>query len=210
MKRLLAVTVILMLAVAGAFGQETQSADGRDAESGSTGSAEQGAAASSASGSDPALVAVGSLGASNLYFSYVVLGAVADGFATRGYSAEMAKSLAQEAVALNRGSRNALRDLLQNGGLTEADRTVLTDMIEAHELLIKEAEGLMTYVDDRSKTEEFQRYRSQAWEQISKVLGISDSENAPASSSGAEADGGSGSSQGDGSTGSSGSSGSSN
>jgi hypothetical protein len=199
-----------MLAVAGAFGQETQSADGRDAESGSTGSAEQGAAASSASGSDPALVAVGSLGASNLYFSYVVLGAVADGFATRGYSAEMAKSLAQEAVALNRGSRNALRDLLQNGGLTEADRTVLTDMIEAHELLIKEAEGLMTYVDDRSKTEEFQRYRSQAWNQISTVLGISDAENAPASDSGAEADGGSGSSQGDASTGSSGSSSSSN
>ena len=36
---------------------------------------------------DPALFAVGSLGASNLYTSYFLLGTLADGYATAAYTA---------------------------------------------------------------------------------------------------------------------------
>jgi hypothetical protein len=145
----------------------TQSSDGQG--SAGSGSATQSEVADQL---DPSLFAVGSLGASNLYFSYVVLGTVADGFASRGYGKDMARSLAEEAIALNRGSRNALQTLIDQGRVADADRDVVSEMIEAHGLLIQQAQGLLSYIEDRSQTEQFQRYRQRAWEKISAVLGI--------------------------------------
>jgi len=180
-----------MLAVFPLAGQSTESPNATGGETGATGSAGEDAGELGES-LDPSLFAVGSLGASNLYFSYVVLGTVADGFASRGYGADMARSLAEEAIALNDGSRDALQSLLDEGRVAEEDREVVSQMIEAHGLLIQQAEGLLAYIEDRSRTEQFQRYREQAWERISAVLGIPDS----GLESGADSDGGSGSGDG--------------
>jgi len=121
---------------------------------------------------DNSLYALGAVGASNLYFSYLVLGTVADSYASDGYTAGMARQLASEAIALNTSSRDALQKLLNEKSLSADDQQVLNAMIEAHTLLISQAQGLLKFVDDPSQTTDFQNYREQAWAKISKLLGI--------------------------------------
>jgi hypothetical protein len=119
---------------------------------------------------DPALYAVGALGASNLYSSYVVLATVADGFASGSYSENTARDLAEESIALHESSVDALTRLVDLNVVSESDRAIVSDMIEAHELLIQQAEGLVAYVDDPDNSEQFQQYREAAWEKISTIL----------------------------------------
>lgn len=119
---------------------------------------------------DPALYAVGALGASNLYSSYVVLATVADGYASRSYSETTARDLAEESIALHESSVAALRRLVDLNVVSASDRGIVADMIEAHELLIRQAEGLMAYIDDPEDSELFQQYREAAWEKISTIL----------------------------------------
>ncbi len=119
---------------------------------------------------DPALYAVGALGASNLYSSYVVLATVADGYASGSYSESTARDLAEESIALHESSVAALRRLVDLNVVSESDRSIVADMIEAHDLLIRQAEGLMTYLDNPENSETFQQYREAAWEKISTIL----------------------------------------
>jgi hypothetical protein len=119
---------------------------------------------------DPALYAVGALGASNLYSSYVVLATVADGYASASYSENTARDLAEESIALHESSVEALRRLVAENVVSASDRAIVSDMIEAHELLIRQAEGLLSYIDDPDASEQFQQYREAAWEKISTIL----------------------------------------
>jgi hypothetical protein len=119
---------------------------------------------------DPALYAVGALGASNLYSSYVVLATVADGYASASYSENTARDLAEESIALHESSAQALRRLLDENVVSESDRAIIIDMVEAHELLIRQADGLLSYIDDPDNSEQFQQYREAAWEKISTIL----------------------------------------
>lgn len=119
---------------------------------------------------DPQLYALGVVSASNLYFSYLVLGTVADGYAAGGYGADIATRLAEESIALTRSSIDALRMLLSTGSVGGEDRDVLEGLIETHQLLLGQANGLMSYIEDSSQTADFLRYRDQAWQQISRLL----------------------------------------
>ncbi|MBU8913056.1 MAG: hypothetical protein KOO61_03465 [Spirochaetales bacterium] len=132
------------------------------------------AAAQSAEGvtEDPALYAVGALGASNLYTSYFLLGTLADGYATAAYTAQFADELTRDVIGLNESSIDVLEQLLTEASLAGADKALVEDMITAHELLVDQAWGLLAYVEDSSNTEQWFRYRRQAWELISVLLDI--------------------------------------
>ncbi len=121
---------------------------------------------------DPALYAVGALGASNLYTSYFLLGTLADGYATAAYTAQFAEELTRDVIGLNESSIEVLELLLAESSLAGADKALVEEMIAAHELLIDQAWGLLAYVDDSSNTEQWFRYRRQAWELISVLLDI--------------------------------------
>lgn len=121
---------------------------------------------------DPALYAVGALGASNLYTSYFLLGTLADGYATAAYTAEFADELARDVIGLNESSIDVLEQLIGESTLAGADKTLVEDMIAAHKLLIDQAWGLLAYVADSSDTEQWFRSRRQAWELIAKLLDI--------------------------------------
>ncbi len=121
---------------------------------------------------DPALYAVGALGASNLYTSYFLLGTLADGYATAAYTAQFADELARDVIGLNESSIEVLGQLLRETSLAGADKALVEDMIRAHELLVDQAWGLLAYVEDSSNTEQWFRYRRQAWELISVLLDI--------------------------------------
>ncbi len=119
---------------------------------------------------DPKLYALGMVSASNLYFSYLVLGTVADGYASGGYGADMATNLTEEAIALTRSSIEALELLIANSAIAGEDLAVVEGLIETHELLLGQANGLLTYIDDPEQTDEFLRYRDRAWQNISQML----------------------------------------
>lgn len=121
---------------------------------------------------DPALYAVGALGASNLYTSYFLLGTLADGYATAAYTAQFADELARDVIGLNESSIEVLEQLLNESTLAGADKALVQDMITAHELLIEQAWGLLAYVEDSAATEQWFRSRREAWELISTLLGI--------------------------------------
>ena len=121
---------------------------------------------------DPALYAVGALGASNLYTSYFLLGTLADGYATAAYTAQFADELARDVIGLNESSISVLRELQKEASLAGADNALVDDMITAHQLLIDQAWGLLAYVEDSSDTEQWFRYRRQAWDLISALLDI--------------------------------------
>jgi hypothetical protein len=141
-------------------------------------------AATSADAGDPALVALGAVGMSNLYFGYVGLASVADGYASGAYSAETATSLAEESMAFHRTAREALQNLLDSGTVAEEERPILSQMIRAHGLLIGEAQGLVTFVSSPGDSEDFRRYRDQAWQVISGLLAGEDTEAPPAGDAG--------------------------
>ncbi|MFW6262126.1 MAG: hypothetical protein ACOC6J_11160 [Spirochaetota bacterium] len=128
--------------------------------------------APSAQEDDPALYAVGALGASNLYTTYFLLGTLADGYATAAYTASFADELARDVIGLNESSIEVLEDLLDDDGLLDEDRTLVTEMIEAHSLLINQAWGLIAYIDDSSDTDDWFEYRRAAWDAITELLGI--------------------------------------
>ena len=121
---------------------------------------------------DPALYAVGALGASNLYTSYFLLGTLADGYATAAYTAQFADELTRDVIGLNESSIDVLEQLLIEASLAGEDKALVEDMITAHELLVDQAWGLLAYVEDSSNTEQWFRYRRQAWELISVLLNI--------------------------------------
>ena len=121
---------------------------------------------------DPALYAVGALGASNLYTSYFLLGTLADGYATAAYTAQFADELTRDVIGLNESSIDVLEQLLTEASHAGADKALVEDMITAHELLMDQAWGLLAYVEDSSNTDQWFRYRRQAWELISGLLNI--------------------------------------
>ncbi len=129
-------------------------------------------AASVAVADDPALYAVGALGASNLYTSYFLLGTLADGYATAAYTSQFADELTRDVIGLNESSIEVLNELASEPTLAAGDKALLDDMITAHQLLINQAWGLLAYVDDSENTEEWFQYRRQAWELISTLLDI--------------------------------------
>lgn len=121
---------------------------------------------------DPALYAVGALGASNLYTTYFLLGTLADGYATAAYTSTFADELARDVIGLNESSIEVLEDLLDDDALVGEDRALIKEMVEAHTLLINQAWGLIAYVADSSDTDDWFRYRRAAWELITQLLGI--------------------------------------
>ena len=125
-----------------------------------------------AESTDPALYAVGSIGASNLYTTYFLLGTLADGYATAAYTAAFAEELTRNVIALGETSIDVLRSLAAEESVAEADRLFITRMVEAHELLIRQAWGLLVYVEDPSQTADWFRYRLAAWALISDLLGL--------------------------------------
>ena len=144
MKRLLALVVLLFVLLTSIYAQED----------------------------DPALFAIGAIGASNLYFSYVVLGTVADGYVSQGYSPELVQALAEETIALNQTSIEALAPLSGDDAVSEADRQVVQRIIEAHSTLILQAESLLDYLNNEGSAAAYQQHRRTAWEQISSILAL--------------------------------------
>lgn len=121
---------------------------------------------------DPALFAVGALGASNLYNAYFLLGTLADGYATDAYTADFTDELARDVIGLSESATEVLEEMLSSPGLSPSDAQLIERMADAHELLINQAWGLISYVEDQNDTQDWFRYRRLSWEAIRELLDL--------------------------------------
>ncbi len=120
---------------------------------------------------DPSLVAVGSLSASNLYLSYLVLGTVRDGYVNGSYDLEATLSIALETIFLNENSRLALEGLLESGVVAPEESLVVMGMIQSYTMLDNMAQALVAFIRDGDDNDvAYQIFRRKAWERISRLL----------------------------------------
>ncbi|MCX7787413.1 MAG: hypothetical protein N2442_06935 [Spirochaetes bacterium] len=118
------------------------------------------------------LSAIGGLGASNLYVSFLTIGMLGDAFEYGVYQPDTVKDILGEVISLNKASRASLDTLVKEGHVTGEDRATVLEMIQAHSMLEKQAGELLKYAEDKKLPNDFQFYRKKSWELISNILGI--------------------------------------
>lgn len=122
---------------------------------------------------DPALVALGSMGAANLYYSYLAIGSIADGFVGGTYQPRVAISVANEAIFMNDTTRKSLEQLAKTGLLAEEDRKIIEYLIGTYDVLNRQARALIRFVSDRNDDgTAYQDARKEALARIVKVFGM--------------------------------------
>lgn len=121
---------------------------------------------------DDFLYAIGSLGASNLYMTFLTIGLLGDSFEKDVYTAETTKDLIGAIISLTKTSRESLNTLIEGGEVTGEDRATILEMIQAHGLLEKQAGELGKYVDNKTIPNDFQFFRKKSWELIARILNI--------------------------------------
>jgi hypothetical protein len=123
---------------------------------------------------DEALIAIGALGASYLYSTYLSIGAIADGHYYEVYDDQTTSDLMGELMNLAGSSIEALQGLLHSDTLDSEDFNYVTEMINILGLLQKEAESYQSYIEsgDDNLATRYDNYRNNAWTKLSTLLGI--------------------------------------
>ena len=126
-----------------------------------------------ASAQDETLKTIGALGASNLYMTYIAVGAVADGDEHDGYDDESAEKLLSSISRFNAKVNEALQTLLDAEVLTEHDGQFILEMIGTLTLLSGQADSYLQYMQTSGKehAESYSRHREEAWAKIQMLLG---------------------------------------
>ena len=126
-------------------------------------------------GQTAALSSVGALGASNLYMSYMAIGAVTDAHAHGAYEDGTAMELVRSFARFIVGSRESLSLLRETEELGEMDDAFVLQMIEILDLLLSESEAYVRYLETREEdwAEKFEESRAAAWEKILHMTEVS-------------------------------------
>jgi hypothetical protein len=130
-------------------------------------------AAGSSVAADPTLVALGALGASNLYFTYLTLGTVADGYVSGTYEPQVAVSVANESIFMNTTAMNNLSKMLDSASLAKEDKDVVAYMVKTYDVLISQAKALVQFISNQKDDgSTYQKHRGEAWKRIVDLFGI--------------------------------------
>lgn len=122
---------------------------------------------------DPTLVALGALGASNLYFTYLTLGTVADGYVGGTYEPQVAISVANESIFMNTTAMTNLSKMMESAPLAREDKDVVAYMVKTYEILINQAKALVQFISNQKDDgSTYQKYRTEAWKRIVDLFGI--------------------------------------
>jgi len=120
---------------------------------------------------EPSLVAVGTVGAANVYYSYLAIGAAADSYVGGSYEAPLAVAIANEVTYLNEGTIKSLQAMVSKNGLSSDDKAALQYLIDTYLVLNKQAKELVSFISNkRNDGSAYQTYRTNAWERIRKLF----------------------------------------
>ena len=126
------------------------------------------------SAQDELLNSVGTLGASYMYTAFVSIGAIYDGNHSEVYDDDTTIQLLEEMKNLAKVSAGSLNQLLDSGTLTNDDFEYTREIVNALDLLFKEAESYQNFIKtgDEKHGQLYNQYRNSAWQKISSLLGI--------------------------------------
>ncbi|WP_455382609.1 hypothetical protein [Salinispira pacifica] len=122
--------------------------------------------------SERALSAVDTVGSTQLYFTFLSLGLLADGYAKGVYDRTTALSLIEEIKSLSASAQKALAQVNSGNDVSEEVAALLVDMGDALDALSSQADGLAAFVEQKDDGTSFQTHRQAAWQKISAILGI--------------------------------------
>ncbi len=127
--------------------------------------------ATAAAAGDRSLPAVGTLGSTAVYTTFVALGALADGWVYDVYEGGQVVDLVEVLRAFCSTSATAVREVLAEHSMAEEDRLYLQGIVDAYDLLVKQAVGFLDWVESGDR-ETYDAARSRAWERIADVLDL--------------------------------------
>lgn len=137
----------------------------------------QPAVSSAQTGKETALESLGSLAGLLMYNTYTSIGSIGDAYESSVYEADYVSDVMEELKGGMGAVISQMESLMTSGFLTDpADKEFMRDVIDTFELLSKQANALKNYALSKSETDAdlFQDYRSQAWDNISELLGLED------------------------------------
>jgi hypothetical protein len=114
---------------------------------------------------DDFLYAIGSLGASNLYMTFLTIGLLGDSFEKNVYPAETTKDLIDAIISLTKTSQESLNALVAGGEITGEDRATILEMMQAHGATGKTSGGISQICEQQGNPQRFPIFPQ-------KVLGI--------------------------------------
>ena len=100
---------------------------------------------------DPRMRTVGELASTNLYLTYISIGAVADSHSRQIYGDEFAASLMKSIAGLTRNAVSSLRRVADTENLDKEDKRNLEEIIATLEILIDQAESYHKYIVTKSE-----------------------------------------------------------
>jgi hypothetical protein len=116
---------------------------------------------------------MGHFGAAFLYQSYLNIGMVADAWTHNIYTPADSKTFLNGDLSFLETSRKLLQELSEFS-ITKEDRATFLEMIAIIENLKGEADNMLKYIAgrDQKDLDRYDHFRTQAWAQISKLMGI--------------------------------------
>jgi hypothetical protein len=145
MKKILCVLLLLVSAAALVPAQESESVSPRDG-----------------------LSVLATMAPSSMYFAYMSLCAVGDGYVGLVYDGSTAAEFARETVDKLETERAKVTNL-KEFFTVQSDIDVIDMMIETYGHLIEQAEELIAFIEDPEKSG-FQESRNKAWKNIAALL----------------------------------------
>jgi hypothetical protein len=120
------------------------------------------------------LTAIGALGASTMYVTYMAVGSISDGHANDVYDDQTTSNLLQSLAQMAQSSKESLEKLKAAGRLSDEDLVFVSEMIKTFDLLSGQAQSYIQFVQtgNKSKAGEYDEYRKKAWSSIVILLGI--------------------------------------
>lgn len=99
---------------------------------------------------DPALVAVGGLTVSDLWTTFVVIGAVGDHFSKQGYTVEQLQSVINTRIRFCTNAQKNLKGIYDDPKVTKGDKEFVKKSAAAYAKLIDYANALITFAKNRT------------------------------------------------------------
>jgi hypothetical protein len=124
----------------------------------------------------PELVAIGGLGASMGYFTFVLVGVTGDSFEKGSHDAATVKSVVDELAGTLDKNVEQLMAVKKSGKLVQADVDSIEEVADCLRSVKDYAKKLCAYTEEKSQknADGFQASRKVTWEKLKKLLGIKD------------------------------------
>jgi hypothetical protein len=125
---------------------------------------------------DLKLEAIGAMGGSNIYLTYISIGVIADCYANGVYEKEQTVNLISSIESQAKVQKDYFDKLSKAGDISADDKAFIKKMIACYNLLIDEAKYLNEFANTGkdSAVKNFDSKRMQAWKSISEILGLNE------------------------------------